>query len=103
MDKRLEIILFALAGLIMVIMGTVSIIRGGLLDLAKAVIIAAPILFILFLRSRKFWHALILIFLVSGQIRIPIYGLYHMTLSLMILSASSVVLILDWAFHHQSP
>jgi hypothetical protein len=99
MDKRLEIIFGGLAGFALLFGASISIIKGGMINLALALILLVPFVFILFIRCRNYWHVLIPIFLVAGQMRIPIYGLQQMTLSLVLLLAATGVLILDRTLH----
>lgn len=99
MDKRLGIIFWGLAGFALLFGASISIVKGGLFNLAQAVLFLAPFIFILFIGCRNYWHVLIPVFLVANQVTIPIYGLKQMTLGLVLLLAAATILILDRAIH----
>lgn len=100
MDKRFGLIFGAISAFVMLFYASFSIIKGGTLDLAKAVVLIMPFVFIIFINLRKSWHVLIPLFLTMNDLSVPIYGLKKLTPILVLLFMATGILILERAVKH---
>lgn len=95
MERKISIFFWGLTALALLLYASISIIKGGLFDLATAFLLISPFIFLVFLKFREYWHVLIPCFLVADALRIPIYGLRQATPILLLLLAVTVSVILN--------
>lgn len=95
MHRKLGVVIMVLAGMALAMFLSIQVLRGGLLDYAKATILVLPFLLILFLGMRGVWHVLPLALIPLSALVLPIYGLHQFTPLLLFIGALAVWTILE--------
>lgn len=95
MNKSIELIVFGLVALMIFLWAGLNILRGGFFNYAMAVGAISPFLFLIVLRLRAHWHAILFISIVAGRMRLPMYGFQQLTVLLVMSLFIMAAFILD--------
>lgn len=97
--QRLGILVWGIVALVMGLMMTLSILRGGFFEMMRLAAMLLPVLFILLINIRSKWHVLILTFLPVHMMTLPMYGLHALGPSLLLLAAVTAIMVIDKLIH----
>jgi O-antigen ligase len=100
MDNKIETKILGIAAFVMMFVAAYSILKGDILSYAKALAFLSPFLFIVVIRTRRNWHIMLMGFLVASRVRIPVYGLQQITLTMILLLCALAVHMADTALDH---
>lgn len=103
---RLGLLVWGLASIVMVIMLTLSALRGGFFEMIRIATMLLPVVFIALINMRSKWHVLVLALLPAHTMTIPFYGFQSLGPGLLMLTGIAAVLVVDRLVHarrHRDP
>ncbi|MFA7368320.1 MAG: hypothetical protein WC334_01620 [Kiritimatiellales bacterium] len=100
MDNKIETKILGIVAFVMMFIAAHSILKGGVLNYAKALTFLSPFLFIIVIRTRASWHIMLMGSLVANGVTIPVYGLQQITLTMILLPCVFAVYVAETALDH---